>query len=498
MILLFVLVKLALQFLAIQEYGYFRDEFYYLACARHLAWGYPDQPPLSIAVLALVRSLFGDSLLVLRAIPAILGAGTVYLTGRLTRELGGGNRAVFIACLAVVAAPMIIGTNHVYSMNSFDLFLWPAAAYALLRCLRDPSPAKWTLLGVVIGLALLNKISALWLGMGLAVGFLATPERRRLATYGPWLAAGVAALLFLPYVLWNASHAWPTLEFMRNAMREKMVRVTPVGFLLNQILSMNPASFPIWLVGLVSLLRGPEPRRRVLGWAFLSVALILILPGKSKPEYLAPAYMMLFAAGGVAIERWSSQARFGWPVGAFAIGLLAFGVIALPMALPVLAPDAFVRYSRALGVSPQHSEKYDSGDLPQHYADMFGWDEMAKGVALAFAALPAKDRARCVIIAQNYGEAGALELLGAPYGLPRVICGHNSYGFWGTGDWDGGVAVVLGGGESYYRKHFEEVTRVGTIACDRCMEYERAIPIFIVRRVRGDVAAYWATERFLL
>jgi hypothetical protein len=497
-ILAFVLLKLALQSLAIDQYGWFRDELYYLACTRHLAWGYPDQPPLSIAVLALVRTIFGDSILVVRAIPALLGAGTVYLTGRLTRELGGGNRAVFLACLAVVAAPMVLGTNHAYSMNSFDLFLWPAVAYALLRCLREPSPGKWALVGAVLGLALLNKISALWLGAGIAVGLLATAERRHLATYGPWLGAGIAAFLFHPYVIWNVHHDWPTLEFMRNAMREKMVRVSPVEFLANQILSMNPASSPIWLIGLVALLRGPEARRRVLGWAFLCVAAILILPGKSKPEYLAPAYMMLLAAGGVAIERWSARARFGWPVSALTAGLLAFGGIAVPVALPVLAPDAYVRYARALHVSPPRSERYEHGELPQHFADMFGWEEMAKGVAEAHSVLPPEDRARCVIIAQNYGEAGSLELLGAPYHLPRVICGHNSYGLWGTGDWDGGVAVVLGGDESYYRKHFEEVTQVGTVACERCMEYERSLPVFVVRRVRVSVADYWATERYLL
>ncbi|HSQ59213.1 MAG TPA: glycosyltransferase family 39 protein [Acidobacteriota bacterium] len=458
----------------------------------------PDQPPFSIAVLALVRALFGESLPVVRAVPMLLGAATVYVTGLLARELGGGRGAVFLSCLAVIAAPIVLGTNHVYSMNSFDLLFWPLAALALLRCHREPSAGRWLLVGLVLGLGLLNKSSVLWLGAGLAAGLLLTGERRRLRTPGPWLAAAVAALFFLPYVIWNAVHGFPTLEFMRNAMEQKMVRATPLDFLASQILDTNPAAAPIWIAGLVSLLRGPEGRARVLGVAFLVVAAILVIPGTSKPEYLAPAYPMLLAAGGAVFERWSRAPRLGWLPGALAVAMLAFAAVALPMALPVLSPDAFVRYTRAIGFSPSASERHARVELPQHYADMFGWEEMAEHAAAAYRSLTPAERARCVVIAQNYGEAGALELFGARHGLPRVICGHNAYGFWGYGDWDGSVAVVVGGGEAFYRRHFEEVVRVGTIPCERCMEYERSLPVFVVRGIRGPVERYFSEERFLL
>lgn len=498
MLLAMIALKLLVQSLGVLEYGYFRDELYYLACARHPAWGYPDQPPLSIAVLALVRALFGESLLVVRAVPMLLGAATVYVTGTLAREFGGGRLAVFLSCFAVIAAPIVLGTNHVYSMNSFDLLFWPLAALALLRCLREPTTGRWLLVGLVLGLGLLNKISVLWLGAGLAAGLLLTRERRRLLTPGPWLAAAVAGLLFVPYVIWNAAHGFPTLEFMRNAMAEKMVRVTPLDFLADQILGMNPAAAPLWIAGLVSLLRGPEGRERVLGVAFLAVAVILVLPGTSKPEYLAPAYPMLLAAGSTAFERWSRAPRLGWLPGALTVALLAFAAVALPMALPVLSPDSYVRYTRAIGVTPAASERHQQGDLPQHFADMFGWEEMAEHAAAAYRSLAPEERARCVVIAQNYGEAGALELFGSRHGLPRVICGHNAYGFWGAGDWDGSVAVVVGGAEEFYRRHFEEVVRVDTIPCERCMPYERSLPVFVVRGIRGPVERYFSEERFLL
>jgi hypothetical protein len=497
LLLAMAVVKLLIQLLPITRYGYFRDELYYLACARHLAWGYPDQPPLSIAVLAWLRPLIGDSLPALRVIPALLGAATVYLTGLLVRDLGGGRRATLIACLAVIAAPIFLGTNHVYSMNSFDLFFWPASAYLLLRALREPFAARWALLGVVLGLGLLNKISLLWLGAGFAAGLLVTAERRRLATVGPWLAGAIALLLFAPYVLWNAANGWPAHEFIRNAIHHKMVPVSPMAFALGQVLSLNPGSLPIWLAGLVALLLGPEPRRRILGIAYLVVAAILILPGTSKPEYLAPASVMLFAAGGVAIERWSRAPRLGWlAVAAVALPTLLAAPI-VPVALPVLSPDAYVRYSRALGITPPASERHEQVELPQHYADMFGWEEMAARAAAAFRALPPEDRGRCVIVTQNYGEAGALEHFGARLGLPRVVSGHNAYAYWGYGAWDGSVAIVLGGDEVAYRRYFEEVTRVGTVTCRRCMAYERDLPIYVLRRAKVPVAEYWAAERHL-
>jgi len=215
--LAFAALKLLLHALALTHWGYFRDEFYYLACARHLAWGYVDQPPFSIAVLALVRATLGDSLWAIRALPALAGAATVLFTGLTVRELGGGRTAQALACFAAVLPPVWLVVDHYFSMNAFDTLFWTLAAWLLLRALAGGGTRTWAVLGVVLGLGLLNKASMLWFAGGAFLGLAASPLRGTLRTRGPWLAAAIAAALFAPHVAWQVAHGWPTLEFMRNA-----------------------------------------------------------------------------------------------------------------------------------------------------------------------------------------------------------------------------------------------------------------------------------------
>ncbi|RPJ74804.1 MAG: phospholipid carrier-dependent glycosyltransferase, partial [Acidobacteria bacterium] len=212
----FAALKLLLHALAITNYGYFRDELYYLACSRHLAWGYVDQPPFSIAVLAGVGALLGHSLPALRLLPALSGAATILLVGLIVRELGGGRFAQALACLCALLAPVWLAIDHFYSMNAFDTFFWSLAAWLLLRALDDDRLGWWAALGVVLGFGLLNKTSVLWFGGGLAVGLIVTPFRRLIARPGPWAAAAIALLLFAPHLVWQWQNGWPTLEFMRN------------------------------------------------------------------------------------------------------------------------------------------------------------------------------------------------------------------------------------------------------------------------------------------
>ena len=209
-------------------YGYFRDELYYIACSDHMAWGYVDQPPLSIAVLWLSRLLFGDSLFALRLLPAAAGAVVVALAGLMAKELGGNRYAQVLAACSVIAAPLTLGTNSVYSMNSFDVLFWTLTLYLLIIILKNDKQKQWLLLGVILGLGLLNKISVLWLGAGLAVGLLLTPNRKLLLTRRVWLAAAIAFLLFLPHIIWQVVYGFPTMEFIKNATANKYAAVSPL------------------------------------------------------------------------------------------------------------------------------------------------------------------------------------------------------------------------------------------------------------------------------
>jgi hypothetical protein len=489
LLMVFALAEIALQLSAITQYGYFRDELYYLASTWHLDWGYVEHPPLSIALLALVRFTFGDSLIALRALPALAGAATVVVTGMIARRLGGGWFAQGLACLAALLAPAFLGTNHVYSMNSIDLLLWTLAVWLLVVILREATITRWAWLGVLLGLGLLNKISMLWLGMGIGVGFLLT-HRRVLQTGGPYLAAAIAGALFVPHLLWQVTNGWPTLEFMRNATAVKMVAVGWGEFAIKQLLEMGPGNAPVWLAGLGFALLAPRARRfRILAWIYLSVAALLLLGGRSRASYLAVAYPMLLALGGVAWER-ASAGR--WWLRLPVTGLVvASGLLTAPFALPVLDVETFIAYQTTLGMRPSTEERHEVGPLPQHYADMFGWEELVGLVDTAYQRLTPEERAHCRVFGQNYGEAGAVDVLGRRRGLPRAMSGHNSYWLWGPGDFDGSVLIIIGGDREDNARFFEDIEIVGQTRSRYAMPYERGLDVSIARRPRAVLREAW-------
>ena len=258
------------------SYGYFRDELYYIACSDHLDWGYVDQPPFSIGVLWATRHLLGDSLVALRILPALAGSCVVYLAGVTAKELGGNRFAIVLAACAVITAPILLAMSSFYSMNVFDEVFWSAAAFLMVIIVKRGRLGHWLLLGAILGLGLMNKIGVLWLGAGLGLGLLLTEHRRWLLGRGVWLAAAVALVLFLPHIVWQISHAFPTLEFIRNATGQKYVPVSPLNLFLQQIDAMNVFALPIWITGLLSLgfWKGLKPFRLL---AILYVAVFLIL-----------------------------------------------------------------------------------------------------------------------------------------------------------------------------------------------------------------------------
>jgi hypothetical protein len=497
----FALFKLVLHLAVGRGYGYFRDEFYYLACSDHLAWGYVDQPPLSILLLWISRNLLGDSVIAIR-LPAVLaGAATVFLVGWMARRLGGGRFAQALAMLAAIIAPIYLALNNFYSMNAFDLLLWAAAGAILIRILEDGGAATgdtrlWVLLGLMLGLGLMNKISVLWLGFGLVVGLVMTPARRCLATRGPWLAGILSFALFLPHILWQIANDWPTLEFIRNATGEKMRTVSVWDFLTSQLLSMNPVNAPIWIAGLVFFLALKDGKRfRLLGWIYLAVMALLLVNRTSRPGYLGPAYTMLFAGGGVAIERWFGRLRWRWPRPVVLVILVLNGMMLAPFALPILPVETYIRYAEFVGIGPSTDERKELANLPQHYADMFGWEELVSTLAGVYRSLPPEQRQEAAFFTYNYGEAGAIDLLGRRQGLPRALSGHNNYWLWGSRGYPVEVMIVVGGSREGHLRVFEEVEQVARTDCGYCMPYEDDQPIFVCRGRRIPLEELWPQLR---
>jgi 4-amino-4-deoxy-L-arabinose transferase-like glycosyltransferase len=473
-------------------YGFHRDELYYLACADHPAFGYVDHPSLSILLLSVFRSIAGDSLFAVRILPAVSAALVILIVGAITAELGGRRMAQVLACAATVSAPLVLGMDSMFSMNAFDTLFWTAAVLCVVRLIATGEQKYWFLMALMLGLGLENKISVLWLGAGIVVAFLLTSHRRWFLRSGPWIACGIIALLFLPYVLWNVVNGFPTLEFMRNAGSGKYAALSPVDIFVQQTLFMNPLTAPLWIGGVVYVLVAGEVRRfRPLPLIYLTVFAILALNVNSKAAYLVTLIPMLFAMGGVAGEKLLDRFRTIWPGHAYAVVVLVAGLLLAPFVVALLPVDSYIRYAAWVGLAPHTSESNKLGVLPQHFADMFGWEEFAADIAGVWQALPPDDRAGCTILCGNYGEAGAIDHFGRRYGLPRAISGHNTYWFWGRGVAADGVVIIFGGNEQALRKKYASVAKAGVHTNAYSMPYESDQPIWVCRDRRVPLVEEW-------
>ena len=488
-------VQLLLHVVTNGNYGIFRDELYYLDCARRLDWGYVDQPPLSIWLLAATRALFGESVHAIRLLSQLAGAVLVVLAALIAREMGGGRLAQVVAAIAAALAPGALVISGFYSMNAFDLVTWALMAWILVRIVVRDDPRLWLWFGLVACVGLFNKTSVLFLGFGVAVAIAATPLRKHLLAWQLW-AGGVPALLFLvPYLLWNATYDWPTLEFMANAKKYKIARMTPVEFFGEQVFANGPPLAPIWLGGLLWLFlpRGGA-RFRAIGWTFVAVFGLLVWM-KVKPYYLFPAFAMLFAAGGCAFEQWIGairRPRLRRVVTGFTLFWAASaGLVTLPLAIPILSPDGFLAYQAKLGLGPKHYENNPVGAMPQYFSDRFGWPNMAKVVAEVWEALPDSDRERAVILASNYGEAGAINYYGPALGLPRAYSTHNNHYLWGPPEPEPELFVYIGRRRDVHDELFESIEEVARVHSTYGMPYESDLPIYLLRGLEHPLAKAW-------
>ena len=474
------------------RYGYFRDELYYIACGRHLAFGYVDQPPLSILLLRLSEVLLGSSLFAIRLLPALAGAATVAITGLIARELGGRPWAIALACAGSLCALFNLAVGNFFSMNAFEPLFWMGCVYLLVRIINGDSPTLWLWFGVLVGLGLENKHSTAFLAAGIFIALLLTPERRHFAEKWIWFGGLIAFAIALPNILWQAQHHWPTYELLRNiAHSDKNVALSPVQFIVQQIVFMNPATLPLWLAGLCWAFGSRDGRRYMaLGIIYLVVLTeFIILHGKSY--YLAPAYPMLFAAGGVAVERVFAN-RLRWSKPGLLVLIIAAGALLAPLVVPILPPGKLVVYMRAIGLQLPRTETSHTTPLPQVFADQFGWQEMVASVGHVYNHLRPEDKKRAAIFCQNYGEAGAIDFFGANFGLPPAISGHQNYFLWGPRDWTGEVALVLDTRDDSAREHFASVEDLGQIVSSPwAMPFERRMHIYLCHDLKANVREVW-------
>jgi 4-amino-4-deoxy-L-arabinose transferase-like glycosyltransferase len=473
------------------RYNYFRDEFDYLACGDHLAWGYVDQPPLLPFLVRVSREVLGESLRSIRFLPALAISAVIVLTGLIAREFGGRPFALVLSAVAVLVAPTYLSDGSLLVTNSLEPLLWMGCVYFAILAIKR-NPRYWIGFGVVAGLGLEEKYSIAVFGFAIVIGLLLTPHRRVLLNRW-FLAAGVLAfLIFLPNVIWNIRNHWPFLELMRNIKASgRDVALSPVEFFLQQVLLLHPLAAPIWLSGLIGLLVARRFRNfRLFGWAYLvSFAVFVALKGKNY--YLAPIYPVLIAGGAVMFEAAIERTRQVWLKPALIILLLAGGAWLAPIVIPVFQVDRLISYLNALPFKvPRSEQSHEGAALPQHYADQFGWEELTVMTAQAWARVPNEQRSDCGIFAQNYGQAGAIDFFGPRYGLPKALSGHQTYFLWGPRGYSGSCLIVLGDRKEVLDNLYDQVELIGV--SDNPYALERQIPVFLCRGAKfGTLAGIW-------
>ena len=466
-------------------YGIHRDEFLYLAMGRHLRLWQMDFPP-GIALLAeATRGVFGDSLVGLRMFPALAGAALLVMAAVFARELGGGPRAQVLAALCVLASPLFLRSSNLFQPVVFDQLTWSLALFAITRLAWSPDARWWIALGVALGAGLLVKFSIAFLGLGIVVAVLLTPLRRSLLTAWPWLALAIALAVGSPSLVGQWALGFPVLGQMADLREVQLERVTPAEFLLGQLL-WGPTTL-VAAGGAVALLLARRfERYRALGWSCVGAFAVLLLL-KGKAYYLGPVYPALFGAGAILLER----TRLRWVAAA---AVLVYGAVLLPLGVPVLAPERMERYVHAIGATEAlRTNTGELGRLPQDYADMLGWEEQVAAVAGVYHALPEAERRRAVLVAGNYGEAGALDFHGARHGLPRAVSPAGSYWFFGPGHLPGEVLITIGVPRDALASYYDSLQVATRITHPWAVAEERELTVFLARRPRTTLQEVWPT-----
>ncbi len=458
------------------RYGYFRDELYFLAAGRHLAWGYPDQPP-GTPFLAWVMNGVGHGSLVVFRLPAVAAAAAVtLLSGVMAAEFGGRRFAQVLAAVSVAAGTFVLLSGHLLITSSIDLVVWVTVTWLAVRMLRTGRDWLWVGIGVVTGLGLLNKQLPIVLVGALVVGMLLTPSARPLLR-SRWLAVGAAitAVAWAPVLTWQARHGWPQLTLAAQIRAEYGTVAERTNFLLLQLLLFSLGATVLWVAGLVKLWRDPAwARYRVLAWAWLAV-FVFFVGTAGQGYYPAGTYPVLIAAGAVVAERW----RRRWLVVA---AVVATSALTVPAALPVLSPTA-------LAASPWNG-------LGETLRESVGWPQLVDQVAAAYRSIPADQRSHAGIYATNYGEAGAIDRFGPSLGLPPAWSGHNGYGLWGPPPQDLAPVVVVWE-DTTPDRFFTDCHKFADVTGPVSNEESDRAAVYVCAGPNGGWAHAWAQLRHL-
>ena len=484
-------VKLMLHFLTKGNYELHRDAFLYLALAEHPDWGYASVPP-SIAVFANITDvLFGLSAVAVGFFPALLGAGAILLIYWMVRELDGGAWAVILACSAYLLSPAYLRTGSLFQPVSFNQFYWILTTAVLLKMVKDQNPNYWLALGGIWGLAFLNKYSIVFIATAVVLALLVSKDRKLLLTKQFLWGIAIGGLIASPNLLWQLNNDWPLLTHMAALRDSQLVNVSISGYLIAQLMMNMPALF-VWLSGLFFFLFTEAGQRyRSLGLTFLVVIIILLLL-RGKPYYTLGAYPLLMVAGGVYIEQLFAT-RFGWLRPALLTGMASLSLFIIPFSLPLLPMKQMAAY--AADMAPYGFEQtliWEDGKrypLPQDYADMVGWKEVADIVTNAYHALPPAEQANCSIYAENYGLAGAIMYHTRDMPFPEPISFSDNFRYWAPDSLEVETVIYVNDEVEEISYFFEDIQLAGQL--DNPYARENGVGVYLLRGPRNDFAGFY-------
>jgi hypothetical protein len=432
------------------RYGFHRDELQFLSDARHLDWGFVAYPPLTPFLERIGLAIFGVSLVGLRLFSVIAQTMAIVITGMMARELGGKRMAQIAAALCVALTPLSLFEGTEFQYSSFDYLWWVLIAYFVVRLLKTENPRWWLAIGATIGIGLQTKYTMAFFVCGIVAGLLLTRARRFLASGWFWGGVALAVVIFLPNIIWQMRHGFISLHFLQHIHTRDVGQGRANGFVSGQFyICTNPFAAPLWIAGLVWFLR--DRRYRMLAWMYL-VPLALFLFGKGRNYYLGAAYPMLSAAGAVAAERWITTLSNTWRrtiEAVFFTGLVAVGAYVCAMVLPLQAEGPLMQFALK-----------NNGDLREE----IGWNELVKTVAEIRDSLPPEQRQNYGVLVGNYGEQGAIEILGPAYNLPQPISGTNSAWLRGYPTPQPSTLIVLGFSERQAERAFSSCHVAGHIS----------------------------------
>ncbi|WP_273567449.1 glycosyltransferase family 39 protein [Maribacter halichondriae] len=489
-VLLFAVINVLIHLLIYNNLEFHRDELLYFALGRHPDFGYMTVPPLIGWIATLMQNIFGYSLFAVKLFPAILSGVMVLLSSSLAKELGGKSYAQILTAVAIIVMPISLRAFHLFQPVPLDMFFWTLILFYIVRYLNLGKDKYLVIIGALSGIAMLNKyLVALLIGSFLIA--LLFSERRKVFTKRAfYIGILIGILIFLPNILWQIFKEFPVIGHMNALKENQLANVDRLSFLTDQLF-MPLASAFLFVLGFVFLIR--SNKYRVLGiTALLVIAILLLLRGKSY--YTIGLFPLIVAAGTLIVEKYVKHLVPRIIIPAIMV-LLTLPI--LPFGMPIYGQQGLIDYYADLekDFGLLLGRTFEDGSvhsLPQDYADQLGWEELAQITAKAYEQIPDKEKA--AIYCENYGQAGAISVIGKKHGLPEPLCFHESFVYWVPEKFNPDIEYFIYINDELgedVNELFQDVKVVGSISNEHAREF--GTTVYLCSRPKSSFNAFGKT-----